>query len=211
MKKDIKTMVLLVVLIISGAISWNLYFKKYTQADTVNIHLFPKQIDGWVSEELTITELEYAILETKNAFARQYTSNGKSVTLFVVYSQNNRKVSHPPELCYSGSGFTILGHSMAKLGSEQLGFIDVNRLLMEERNFKQVTFYWFKVGENFTPSYWQQQMLIAGKTLLGKPSSSALIRLSSPVVGGDVQAAEQTTNEFFQAALPNLIQYLPSE
>ena len=35
---------------------------------------FPKEIDGWTSEELTITDDEYAILETRNAFIREYTN-----------------------------------------------------------------------------------------------------------------------------------------
>ena len=55
----------LILLLFSGIFSWKLYFKEYTQQDTVNIHNFPKTIGEWTSEELTITEHEYDILEQK--------------------------------------------------------------------------------------------------------------------------------------------------
>ena len=65
---------ILILFIVSAAISWQLYFKVYSQKDTVSIHSFPKDIREWTAEELPITKQEKAILETDNVFARRYTN-----------------------------------------------------------------------------------------------------------------------------------------
>lgn len=202
---------IIIFFIVSAAISWHLYFKVYSQKDTVSIHHFPKKIDGWTSEELPITAEEKAILETDNVFARRYTSEKKKeVYLFIVYSQNNRKVSHPPEVCYTGSGATILSSVHDSLTPGAAGQeIDVNRLTVENGPSKQTFFYWFKVGDTFTPNYWKQQGLIAVKSLLGKPSSSALIRISTDVKNDNTDEAVGRIKEFGKLIVPYLYQYLP--
>ena len=197
--------------VLAGMASWYLYFKKYEQQDTVNIHNFPQQIGEWTSQELTITEEEYAILETRNAFTRRYThpENGTQVDLLIVYSQNNRKVSHPPEICYTGSGATILRHDQAVLPVSETGGVTANRLVMDLNDREYLSYYWFKVGDSYTPNYWKQQILIALKTLTAKPASSALIRMSILVPNDDQQQTEEEVKNFTRVMFPLLATYLP--
>src|SRR3990172_441003 len=177
----IKYFFILALLAVSCFISWGHFFKEYQQQDTVSIHEFPKSIGPWNSEEMTITDMEYAILETRNAFSRKYrTPAGQEVALFIVYSQNNRKVSHPPEVCYIGGGISVINKESVTIpGPQPDSDIAANKLLLEKGTSSYIAYYWFKVGDSFTPNYWKQQTLIAVKTLLGKPSSSALIRVSA--------------------------------
>ncbi len=218
MKKDQqKFFIILALLLLACAVSWNFYFKMYSQQDTVSIHKFPTTIGEWSSKEIPLTSVEYAILETKNAFTRKYsTPSGKEVYLFIVYSQSNRKVSHPPEICYTGSGMTLLTKKPSQIQgpvslepSAPVQSIDVDSLLLEKDNFRQLAFYWFKVGDSFTPNYWKQQILIAFKSLLGKPSSSALIRVSASISNQDQKATEKELQEFSAVILPYLSKYLP--
>jgi len=218
---DFKFYVILGVLLAACLVSWSHYFRVYTQKDTINIHDFPGQIEGWSAEELPITDEEYAILETRNAFARKYsTPDGKSIVLYIIYSQNNRKVSHPPEVCYTGGGVSVLSHkSFAVPGMENLKFDDermaknlpliINRLMLEQGKAQEVSFYWFKVGDKFTPSYWGQQFLIALKTIVGQKASSAMIRVSTAVNQGDIKQAESNTIEFIRMISPKLFRFLP--
>lgn len=197
--------------LVAGVVSWTLFFKEYRQKDTVNIHLFPQVIGGWTATELPITEDEYAILETRNAFARQYTHpDGRTVYLLIVYSQNNRKVSHPPEVCYTGNGVTITSKKVAGLDlPAPYSTLKVNQLVLEQKGLQQVSNYWFKVGDVFTPSYWQQQFLIALKTLAGQPASSALIRMSANSEGNNQESAKQILEDFIRLIVPHLMEYLP--
>lgn len=213
MKKPNQNYILIVIcFIVSAVISWQLYFKVYSQKDTVSIHTFPKEIAGWTAEEIPITEKEKAILETDNVFARRYTNAQKEeIYLFIVYSQNNRKVSHPPEVCYTGSGATILSNVHDSFNvAAPVNAINVNRVAVEQGRARQIFFYWFKVGDTFTSNYWKQQGLIAVKSFLGKPSSSALIRISTDTkTEREDDAAAQRLKDFGRIILPYIQKHLP--
>jgi len=203
--------VIIGLLVFAGVISWSSFFRQYSQSDTVNIHVFPRVIGGWTSREIPISEGDQEILETKNAFSRIYRSgNDAQVMLFIVYSQNNRKVSHPPEVCYTGSGATILTENRINidLGQPQ-GYLGVNRFVSELQGRKLITYYWFKVGDTFTPDYWKQQLLIALKTLSGQPASSAMIRLSAASDESENSKADQSIQNFTRLILSAVKQYLP--
>jgi len=197
--------------VLSAAVSWKMYFKKYIQKDTVDIHQFPREISGWTSEDIPLTEEEYAILETRNAFTRRYTGpDGQEVYLLMVYSQSNRKVSHPPEICYTGSGASIVGNEPARVeipGREEP--IRANKLTLEYGRVLQLSYYWFKVGDEYTSNYWKQQILIALKSLVDDTASSALIRVASTVREGGEEEAESDIREFSRMVVPLIPQYLP--
>jgi len=198
--------------IVSAAISWQLYFKVYSQKDTVSIHSFPQRIDDWSAAEIPISQQDKALLETDNVFVRRYTNpQGEEVYLFIVYSQNNRKVSHPPEVCYTGSGATIVNNVHDSFSTDlSIADIRVNRVTVEQGRERQIFFYWFKVGDTFTSNYWKQQGLIALKSFLGQPSSSALIRISTPAKKeGDDANATQKLKDFGRLILPYLQKHLP--
>lgn len=210
-KLDKSYIIILLLFLFAGILSWNLYFKVYRQEDTVNIHRFPREIGGWTSEDLPLTQKEKDILETDNVFVRRYQNpEGREAYLFVIYSQNNRKVSHPPEICYTGGGAEILDskHDSILLTDQDLE-IKTNQLIVEKGGTKQVLFYWFKVGNSFTPNYWAQQGLIALKTFLRQPASSALIRISVTVHDNDLAKAAQQIKAFGQLIIPHLYTYLP--
>ncbi len=201
---------ILIIMGIACLVSWKLYFKTYTSSDTVNIHNFPRRLDSWTSRDLLIPEREYAIMETHNAFSRVYRHpSGKEVFLYIVYSQTNRKVSQPPEISYTGSGVSVVSRIKEINFLPSRKIINVNKLLLEQGDTRQVSYYWFKVGDSFTSSYWKQQSLVAWNTLLGKSASSALIRISATIETNDTQQAEQDVEEFSQLIIPALSTYLP--
>lgn len=211
MKRHVSFAIILILMGASCLISWNFYFQNYVHGDTANIHTFPKKIGDWVSDELAISSEDYAILETKNAFSRRYQApDGREVFLFAVYSQHNRKVSYPPEISYTGSGISVVNKKQEQLLSPPGNdHIDANKLLVEYGKNQQVMYYWFKVGDSYTTSYWKQQMLIAVKSFLGEDVSSAMIRISSIVHDGDVVGAEKDIRDFSYKIIPQLRSYLP--
>lgn len=202
------------VIALAGLVSWTSFFRQYLQKDSVNIHLFPSRIGDWEATEIPISDHDYEILETRNAFSRIYRSpSGQKLMIFVVYSQTNRKVSHPPEICYTGSGASITAKEnvVFDLGPE-LGSLAANRVLVDfgvQRMDSEVMFYWFKVGDTFTANYWKQQALIAFKSLFGQPSSSAMIRISVPQETKDVLLAQKVAQDFTRLIVPQLLKFLP--
>ena len=208
--KDKKTSFLFVLFVVVAAISWHLYFKEYLQKDTVDINQFPKTIGEWTSEEIPITETEFAILETKNAFVRKYTNpKGDVISLFIVYSQHNRKVAHPPEICYTGGGFSVISSSHDRVPLRVGQSLEVNKLNLAVGALKQAAFYWFKIGDSFTTNYWKQQVLIATKTILGQKAGSALIRVSIDINPKSENTTIERLKDFTRLIYPAILQFLP--
>ena len=213
MKNNSNQLVLIcLTLVATAVISWALFFKQAVEKDTVDINHFPKVIGTWSSVEMPITKDEFMILETKNAFVRLYTNSvdKTKIYLYLVYSQTNRKVAHPPEICYTGSGLSIIEdlHDTIPVQYKNLT-IQANRLRMTKGNFTQIAYYWFKVGDHFTSNYWKQQVLIVFYTLVGRHPSSALVRVSADVVGNDVNKTVMNIKSFIDLIAPKLFLYLP--
>jgi len=213
MKKESRSVALIcLTLVLTAIISWSLFFKQNIEKDTVDINHFPKTIGSWHSVDLTITKDEFEILETKNAFVRLYTNSvdQSKIYLYLVYSQTNRKVAHPPEICYTGSGLTIIEdvHDTIPVQYKNLT-IQANRLRMNKGNSVQIAYYWFKVGDHFTSNYWKQQILIAFYTLLGRHPSSALVRVSADIIDNDANKTVKCIKAFIGLITPKLFLYLP--
>jgi EpsI family protein len=205
------TLFIKITLVIIMALSWNLYFTNYSQKDSLNIAEFPKTIGTWVSEDLPIPEEDLSLLETNNAFVRRYTdrTSGAEVYLYLVYSQHNRKVAHPPELCYTGSGISIIQNVHDPIPVEYKNLtIPTNRLKLLRKNFEHISFYWFKVGDRFTANYWEQQILIAFNALTGSRAGSSLVRISADV-NDNQEKAIRNVKSFVNLITPALFQYLP--
>ncbi len=210
--KGFRYFVLISLILACGLFGWSRYFRTYNDREAVILHDFPKEIGPWEARDLPISEREYEILETRNVFIREYTNrhNGKKVFLFIVYSGENRKVSHPPEICYTGGGATILKNTKESIdlaGSDKS--ITANNLELTLGEEKQFSFYWFKAGrDRFTSNYWKQQGLLALNALTGRSTSSALIRVSSEM-GNNEEETLQTIRSFIQKIVPFLYEFLP--
>lgn len=211
-QKTNKTQLIQICLIIVAIVSLNLYFKTADEVDTISIDHFPRVIGPWQSEDLPISKEDLSILETSNAFVRKYTNtvDGGEVFLFLVYSQHNRKVAHPPEICYLGSGVTITENVHDPIGVDYKNLtISTNRLKLLRRNLQHIAFYWFKVGNKFTANYWEQQLLIAVNALLGNSQGSALIRISADINEENQEKVVKDIKSFANLIAPSLYKYLP--
>ncbi|MFZ5800479.1 MAG: exosortase C-terminal domain/associated protein EpsI [Candidatus Omnitrophota bacterium] len=167
---------------------------------------FPMQIGEWSAKDIPISERDYAILETRNLIMREYKNPaGESVLLYIVYSAGNRKVSHPPEVCYMGSGMTVIEKSIIPLSES----ISATRMLVEKADSRQLVVYWFRAGNYNTPQYLSQQIRMVLNRLIGKSSSGAMLRLSIDLKDNDEPAAQKTLRDFAALIAPLLADYVP--
>ena len=211
MNSDNKNFIIMAIALgLTAILAISLYIKDIKQVDTLDIKNFPRTINGWVSEEIPISTYDLSILETNNAFVRKYhNQEGESVYLYIVYSQNNHKATHPPEICYTGGGVSILEKTQDNIPiTYNHSIIRANRLLLQDNQLTQISYYWFKVGNIFTPSYWKEQMQIAYNSLLGKKEGAALIRISADIVGNNKSKAIQEIKNFTNLITPQLFTFL---
>ncbi len=202
---------IVILLIITIFLSWGFYFRAYQHQDRINIKDFPLTIDEWSSQDLPIDKTDLAFLETKNVFLRRYTNKSQqSIYLYMAYSQSNRKASNPPEIAYQNSGISIVdkGKKYTIIASSNLSF-KVNWLLLDNDENQQLAYYWYKVGDVYTHSYWKEQALAAFNNLIGKKTGNALIRISTDIDNGHQNQAIDLLNEFACLIIPQLFKHLP--
>lgn len=172
----------------------------------VKIAEFPKTIAGWQGKDLPLTELDYEILETKNLFVRDYKNqDGESVYLYLVYSEDNRKVSHPPEVCFMGSGATIVQKDTLQVTDS----IKATQMVVEKADSRQLVVYWYKAGGLYTNKYLRQQLKVVIERMLGRRTSGALIRVSTEIKDDGKDTALTLIRLFCAQIEPLLTKYVP--
>jgi EpsI family protein len=200
-----------VLLIITGFISWKFYFFDYQQAYTYNIYTFPKVINQWKSQELDFDKTDRALLGSNSILSRRYDSpEGKHIYLYMVYSEYNPKAIIPPEISYTDIDLSIIDKGKKSIRIDQLSFdLKVNWLISDSNKNQQLVYYWYKVGDLYTSSYWKQQLLLAYNNIVGKKAGSALIRISTDIVDGKEQKAVVLADKFSNLIMAELSQHLP--
>lgn len=198
--------IIVLILIIVGIIGFASYFpSRLENTSKIMMSAFPDTIGGWRSKDIPISENDYKILETRNLIMREYTNpRGEVIALFIIYSENNRKVVHPPELCLTGGGQSIEDRDSARIGK-----IRAVKLLMERGGFRQMVLYWFKAGSLNTDRYVKQQLKVVFDLLRGEKTSSALIRITTEVKNNDNKAALDLLKQFVLKVEKLLPKYVP--
>ncbi len=167
---------------------------------------FPKIIGEWVSEDIPLQERVYELLETDNLIMRNYTNKRKeAVNLYIIYSQDNRKVAHPPEICLQGAGATITSKSAIQINDS----IRATKLIIEKGAFKELVVYLYKVEKLNTNSYLKQQLRMVLNRMAGKKTSIAFIRMLVEIKENREDVALNRIKDFFAVINPLLDKYVP--
>ena len=174
-------------------------------AKTQDIQTFPRTIAEWEGKDISLEENVYEILETRNILCREYGINPQSsadktpVYLTIVYSEDNRKVSHPPEVCYSGSGTEIMDKSELIIDTP-LEDMKVSKFIAGKNGKKELVLYWYLAGNEFTTDYIKQQLKIVFKQAQNKKTGGALIKISAPIVESEEKTLGELKRFAYQAA-----------
>lgn len=195
--------VIIALLAITSFFSIDLFFKERTSHDKLDIRKLPYQIGQWRGEDLEITEREYGILETRNLVFRKYVNPSKEeVLLFIVYSETNRSVFHPPEMCLLGEGLRMVDKTKEYIDLKGHK-VSVNKLYLEKDNYKELMLYCYKAGNMYTSNFYLQQTYLAVHQIFGKGLAGAAIRVDMPLAK-DEQATLTTMKDFLKESIKTL-------
>lgn len=194
-KNTIGFVVLIALLLVASAVSLRLFLRERTMHDKVNINTFPMTVGEWKGRSLEIKDYEYKLLETRNLISREYANpSGEKLYLFIIYSETNRSVFHPPEVCMLGSGLNIIDKQLEKINSDGKVF-STNKLYAEKDKFKELVLYSYKAGDLYTNNFYLQQAYLALHQVFGKLTPGATIRVSMSI-GSDEHATLATLKDF---------------
>lgn len=167
--------------------------------------------------ELELQDKVLAILETDDYVYRRFTAesgrDNPNFDLLIVFSKNNRRGTHSPELCIQGSGERILSKGPVSIdagsaiaGGEPLGMREV---VSQDSRRTVYYLYVFKSGDAYTTNYTLQQATILLHGLLRRDSAGALIRITVPVRDDDLDAARKLAQEAAAKLMPVIDENLP--
>ncbi len=182
------------------------------QQKAVYAKQLPIFINGWSGKDIKVDEQALEILETNDVLMRDYKKEGNPfIQLCIVYASNNRKVSHPPEVCYKGTGWSLEEKIpvVFSIKSDEFPELRANKLILEKGDKKQLVLYWYKCNSDYTTNYYKQQINVVKSEIITGKSTSGLIRISTPIVNNDEEVAMMRVQRFSLNMLPLITKYLP--
>ncbi|MBL8169634.1 MAG: EpsI family protein [Acidobacteria bacterium] len=171
---------------------------------------FPAQLDFWRQVDAqTLGAGQLRELRADDYLSRTYANDrGALAYLFIAYyaSQRHRQTIHSPQNCMPGSGWTMSGHRLHRLGNAAL-----NEYLIEKDGARMLAFYWYHGrGRAVASEYWARWRTIEDAALRGR-TDGALIRVVVPMAKGDDAdvVARAAGLDFVQRVLPSLSSFIP--
>lgn len=146
------------------------------------------------------------VLETSDYLNRVYVAPGMPhLTYCIIFSKDNRKGTHPPDLCLAGAGDGILAMKDLLLdGGDDEPTVPCRELIVQTGpQSRQYFIYTYKCGESYTNSFWTQQFTIFTNGLLNRDSSGALIRVSTSVTTS-VEDSRKRAMQLLRKSIPYL-------
>ncbi len=185
-------------------------FSQATHVDSDLTRNISSHLGAWhemQSSEVTASEIRG--LETRDIIKRTYFNGSRSIELVVAYiAKSNRKSAHAQEACLRGSG--------AMVGSVNRRNLKTNpvyaTIISIDNGMNQAwVYYWYKIGKTYTSDYLKSSFMMFLGGLVGKKThGAALVRLLTPTIKGEPEAAVQMRMEdFTRELLPELEKNLP--
>jgi exosortase D (VPLPA-CTERM-specific) len=177
--------------------------------------LFPSQVAGWSGTTSLLDREIEAILAADDYLAAYFRNpaHAEGVDFFVAYyhSQTDGTGIHSPEACLPAGGWEIfsLERTEIELPQTRFGTFPVNRAIIQKGTEQQLVYYWFEGrGRRVTNDFVAKFQTVADSARLGR-SDGALVRVITPIAGGDTAAADARLQAFLGDAVDRLPRFVP--
>ena len=204
----VRLAIVLALLVVAAAVSAVALYPTRHERSSLKAALISMELGDWMGREIPIDEATKAILETDDVVQRFYFDMGerrwkREIQFALVFSPQNRRVAHPPEICYKGSGWETSEKTIIRPD----GLPPMVRLIVAKGMRRDMVLYCYKAGEELEANYYRQQINIIANQLLMRSTSSALIRLSAPIQT-DPRKTEKDILDFARLMIPEIQQKL---
>jgi len=154
------------------------------------------------------------LLRADDTLERIYVDNarGSQAALFVAYFKTQRygQSPHSPKNCLPGSGWEPISTDRPAISVPGWATpIVVNRYVVERGDDKSVILYWYQSHSRVIASEYSAKFWLVADALRYHRSDTALVRISVPVSGGDLEGASGLAVRFAQAMFPQLLRQMP--
>jgi EpsI family protein len=201
------------ILFLAGAAAWFFQARPPLAPEPESLATLPFQLGGYSGVDSPVGQNVEDILRADFNVQREYLHPlGQVVWLYVGYygTQRGGTPEHTPQACYAAHGWEIL--------DEQRVLIDAAtgrsavEYLVESRGQRQLVLFWYRSnrGSGFGSTLALQLDHVLGKLREGR-GDGALVRLSTPLIGIDRDAARGMLIGFARELEPKLEAVWPTE
>ena len=206
------TELLLVALLIGVGIgAWSLWLRPALNVDATPLSTLPYQLEAWrgVSVDLEdgVTEMLRADMNVMRAYKDP---TAALIWLYIGYygTQRGGRPEHTPEVCYPSAGWEIRRAQELPLAE---GLV-ADEFLVSHEHGEQLVHFWYRSSRRtgIHDAFGAISDRILNRLLHGR-ADGALIRLSTPIVGDDTDAARARLREFAIGLEQQLPAHCPRE
>lgn len=176
---------------------------------------FPMTMGEWSGQrapDLDAATLE--VLGVDDYLSRIYSLNGEpALSVYVGYYMSQRKgdTIHSPMNCLPGAGWIPMSAERIKVDAPGGSAIDVNRVLIQKGDERQVALYWYQGRGRSVANEYVSKAFLVWDAATRHRTDGALVRVISPIRAseGSGAIADERTRRFVQLMYPHLGEYLP--
>jgi len=200
-------------LIVSGVLATAIRFVRVSADEPSNFAAIPLQQGQWSGQEFALSDMTLEVLRATNTTSRSYSNPQKNTaSLFIGYFEDQKYGAqiHSPKHCLPGGGWGIIESSPTILnigGSE----FTVNRVVIGNKNLRQVVYYWFRTRSGTLTNEYQLKLDLVWNSIRLQPTDAALIRLVANVDDTNESVADEVLKDFLSDFYESIENSLPFE
>ena len=184
--------------------------------DVPQVHRLPfarlsPAIGTWRSAgDIAIDDESLKVLNADDYVDRLYVSGNVGVDLFMAYYATQRQgdTMHSPMNCLPASGWQPMSTDRVQLRLDSGAPINANRVLIQKALDKELVLYWYQSHGRTVASEYASKAYLVFDSLRQHRSDAALIRIITPVAGGQARATA-AVNDFVRALYPQITAHIP--
>lgn len=176
---------------------------------------FPLEFDGWTGrtgsmEQVYIDRLKF----TDYAMTDYRGEDGGSVNFYSAYYDSQKKgaSAHSPRSCIPGGGWQITSLENHNIQGVAINSVpmEVNRLVIEKGEAKQLVYYWFQQRGRIITNEYLMKWYLLWDAMMKSRTDGALMRLTTTLNSGqDIEIADKRLESFAKNISPIISEYVP--
>ena len=176
---------------------------------------FPLKFGEWQGKGDRLDQIYIDALKFDDYIITDYVDqNQRRVNFYVAYYASQRKgeSAHSPRTCIPGGGWEITSHTQRNIeGVSVAGHpLQVNRLVIEMGETKQLVYYWFQQRGRVITNEYLVKWYLFWDALTRNRTDGSLVRLTTSLQPGeDLAQADVQLSAFAKAVNPELKKYIP--
>jgi EpsI family protein len=215
MNRNTASTALLIALLVGvGAASWWFQLRPPLRVDPAPLIALPETLGSWHAIDVPLDEAVESILRADFNLQRAYVHpTGAIVFLYVGYYGTDRggRPEHTPEVCFKSQGWDITERRTLMVEGGAKPF-RVSEFVVQQDDKRHLVEFWFRSQRSTGMLSSLEQALdrLTGRLLDGRADGS-LVRISTPLMGGDSVEARSYLMQFAATVDEQLGRHWPVE